>query len=313
MRYILLIGLLFVFTGCESNVSETDKSGQTQLISIPERTVEIRSADDIFVLFAELHYTRKEWTEGSRLVPRIYMAGIPARWREASGKLTVAKKKELFFRLLAPLVLHANEVIAKDRSRLLGLGTDFDSLRPADQKWLLELAKSYKVAAPDAAVLTSENIAELRVRVDVIPVSLALAQGAEESGWATSRFAVLGNSLFGQWDFSGKGIKPERQRKELGDYGLARFDTPLDSVIAYMRNLNTHRAYQSLRDYRAELRSRSEEVTGYALATKLDKYSERGQKYVDGLHAIMRVNHLAPTDQARLSDKEIIYLVHKAE
>ena len=308
-RYILFIGLLLVFVGCESNVDEMAKDKHTQVVSIPDRTVEIDSVDAVFALFSELHYTGKEWLEGDRLVPRIYMAGIPARWQKSSQKLTVAKKKELFFRLLAPLVLYANELIEIDRKRLLSLGEQFDLIGKSDQQWLLDLAVWYKVALANATTLTIDQMAELRLRVDIIPVSLALAQGAEESGWATSRFAVLGNALFGQWDFSGKGMKPERQRTELGDYGLARFDTPLDSVVAYMRNLNTHNAYRKLRAYRAVLRSQSKAVTGYEIVNKLDKYSERGQKYVEGLHAIMRVNNLAPTDQAQLSNKEIIYLV----
>jgi len=84
-----------------------------------------------------------------------------------------------------------------------------------------------------------------------VPPSLALAQAAEESGWGTSRFAIKGNSLFGQWDFSGKGIKPKEQRENLGDYGIAAFDSPQDSIEAYMLNLNTHRAYQRMRQEHA--------------------------------------------------------------
>jgi len=142
--------------------------------------------------------------------------------------------------------------------------------------------------------------------VDIIPPSLALAQGAEESGWGTSRFALLGNSLFGQWDFSGNGIKPEQQRSELGNYGLAAFDTPLDAVLAYARNLNSHEAYRQMRELRAKLRTEGHNPTGYELAATLDKYSERGQAYVDGLRTIMRVNKLAATDEAWLWNKAVI-------
>lgn len=310
MRYFLMLGLVFLLVGCDSGNVDT-KSDQIEFTKLPERTVVIDSVDAVFALFAELHYTQKEWAEGNRLVPRIYMAGIPDRWRDSSQKLTVAKKKELFFRLIAPLILHSNKLIEQDRARLLSIEGPLTSLAPADQQWLRGLATKYKVANAETTELSEAHIATLHKRVDTIPVSLALAQCAEESGWGTSRFALLGNSLFGQWDFSGNGIKPKEQRKELGDYGLARFDTPLDSVIAYMRNLNTHRAYQGLRDYRADLRSQGKDVTGYELARKLDKYSERGMKYVEGLHAIMRVNNLAPTDHAHLSNKEIIYLVHQ--
>ena len=302
-----------MLSGCESSNSDSSKNNRERPIAledIPSRTVVVDSADAVFALFNELHYTHDEWNAGNRLVPRIYMAGIPARWQKTSNSLTVAKKKELFFRLLAPLVLQANEFIHRDRQRLLHLSGSFESMSKKDQQWLLDLGRQYKVIRADATSVSAENMAELKMRVDTIPVSLALAQGAEESGWGTSRFAVLGNSLFGQWDFSGKGIRPKKQRKELGDYGLARFDTPLDSVVGYMRNLNTHRAYQKLREYRASLRKQSKDVTGFELAKKLDKYSERGPKYVEGLHDIMRVNNLAHTDKAYLSNQEVIYLNH---
>ena len=311
MRYFFMVGLVFLLVGCNGDNTKTDE-GQVESLNMPERTVKLDSPGAVFKLFAELHYTRKEWAEGNRLVPRVYMSGIPERWRHTSQELTVPQKKELFFRLLGPLVLRSNELIAQDRARLVALKGGFDSLNSTDQKWFLGLAMQYKVVKADVTTLTDADLAKLTKRVDIIPVSLALAQGAEESGWGTSRFALLGNSLFGQWDFSGKGIKPKEQRKELGNYGLARFDTPQDSVIAYMRNLNTHSAYQGLRDYRAELRRKSKDVTGYELAKKLNKYSERGEKYVEGLHSIMRVNNLAPTDHAHFSNKEIIYLVPKS-
>lgn len=302
-----------MLVGCDTDGTSSQSSSLGALKDLPSRTVVVDSPEAIFNLFNELHYTHEEWQAGNLSVPRIYMAGIPARWQKTSNNLTVVQKKALFFRLLCPLVLHANELIAQDRARLKELGDAFAGVQESDQQWLLGLALRYKVIKAEATSLSPEQIKELRLRVDVIPVSLALAQGAEESGWGTSRFAVLGNALFGQWDFSGKGIKPERQRKELGNYGLARFDTPLDSVVAYMLNLNTHNAYRALRIYRAQLRAKSKALTGFELAKKLDKYSERGQKYVDGLHSLMRINGLAPTDEARLTNDEVIYLVHELD
>lgn len=160
------------------------------------------------------------------------------------------------------------------------------------------------------AELDKSKLDELLQRVDIIPASLALAQGAEESGWGTSRFAVQGNSLFGQWDFSGNGIKPKNQRTELGNYGIAVFDTPQASVDACMLNLSTHGAYQRLRERRAEFRKQNKQPTGWDLAETLDKYSERGDEYVKGLHALMDYNKLNAADDAYLWDKGkiVIYL-----
>ena len=148
---------------------------------------------------------------------------------------------------------------------------------------------------------------------DIVPVSLALAQSAEESGWGTSRFAALGNAVYGQWSWGKDAIKPEQQREELGDYGIASFESLQQSICAYMINLNTHNAYASLRNKRAELRSKGDKITGTVLAEQLTKYSERGEEYVKGLKSLMDYNQLNPTDDAYLSDDPPIYLVPVAD
>ena len=145
--------------------------------------------------------------------------------------------------------------------------------------------------------------------MDAIPPSLALGQTAYESGYGTSRFAVEGNALFGQWTYSGGGMKPKEHRASKGDYGVAAYDWPFDSVRSYMQNLNTHSAYQKLRDKRLSLRNQEKEVTGVALAETLDKYSERGMEYVNTLKSIIRVNGLGITDKAFLRDENITLIV----
>ena len=164
-----------------------------------------------------------------------------------------------------------------------------------------------------AAVVDEAALDELMLRVDAVPVSLALAQCAEESGWGTSRFAAEGNALFGQWSWGGEGIKPLQQREGMGDYRIAAFETPLHSVMAYMKNLNTHNAYAGLRVRRAELRAKGERMSGFELAKTLDKYSERGAAYVESLHGIMRVNQLDPADDAFLGDGPTIWLIPVGE
>jgi Bax protein len=149
----------------------------------------------------------------------------------------------------------------------------------------------------------------LPIRVDTIPPSLALAQVAEESGWGTWRFAAEGNALFGKWTWGGKGMTPSQQRSETGDYRLAAYETPLESVIAYMVNLNSNDAYRELRARRAELRRRGTKVTGWELASTLARYSERGAAYVESLHALMKTNTLGPADDAVLAEGPTILLI----
>lgn len=305
-----LFCLILILSGCDKVRKPGKQLGKSEE-SMPTRTVHSTSPDDVCRLFDEVGYTREAWQAGIREVPRIYLTKIPSRWKENSDAIPVAKKKELFFRLLGPAVLRANELI-EDESRILTrLKEKYPELTKSEKQSLAALARRYKVIKKDTIDVSQNHLEELMLRVHTIPVSLALAQGAEESGWGTSRFALLGNSLFGQWDFSGKGIAPERQRKSLGNYGLARFDTPQDAVNAYMLNLNTHNAYKKMREVRARLIKNDKPVTGNELAKTLDRYSERGEDYVKGLHAIIRINNLSFTDETFLWDKEVIYITPK--
>ncbi len=264
------------------------------------RTVESHNYHDVLKLFNEIGYTAEQWQAGIREVPRIEITNIPQRWQEVTQTIPVSDKKNIFFRLTGSGILQANEKILSEREHLLDAINKKDI---QDNEWLAALAVKYKVVKEESDKLDNAALTELRKRVDIVPPSLALAQAAEESGWGTSRFAIQGNSLFGQWDFSGKGIKPKEQRTELGNYGIAAFDSPQESIEAYMLNLNTHPAYQRMRQKRAVFRQQNKQPKGWDLAKTLDKYSERGIEYVKSLHAIMRFNKLNDADQAHLWNK----------
>jgi len=289
MPYLSLIFALIFFSACSDTQSMQMK--KTRLDSI----------DELGQFFEDLNYTSSNWKSKHNEVPRLNLSEIPETWKTVSETLPVKEKKNIFFRLITPLVLISNEAIMKERRRLLK--------EPKDSEWMKKLALKYRVLRKDDTSLTDEKLEILKKRVDIIPPSLALAQAAEESGWGTSRFASEGNALFGQWDFSGEGMRPGEQRSELGDYGLARFDTPLDAVKAYMLNLNTTFAYTGLRSLRQDLREKDEKVTGWELAKSLDRYSERGQAYIDGLHDMMSYNKLQPVDYASLSADPTIHLI----
>ena len=275
------------------------------------RRFEFESYVQVAELFEQLDYTEATWQAGIRQVPRVFLADIPPRWRDTVSKsVTVKVKKQIFFRALAPLALRSNELILADRERLTALAeTGVGAWSADDRAWLSELAFRYGVTGEASDEVTPDALPELAVRVDIIPLSLALSQAAEESGWGTSRFAATGNALFGQWTWGPHAMKPAQQRAKLGNYGIRAFGTPLESVISYMLNLNSHRAYTKLRVRRAELRAAGEEPTGWILAETLDKYSERGAEYVKSLHAIMRVNRLTDADVAYLSEGPDLLLV----
>jgi uncharacterized FlgJ-related protein len=278
-----------------------------------DEKVPCRNYKDVLALFDRLGYTAKAWQAGIREIPRVYLADVPDTWRERSAKeLSVADKKKLFFRLIAPIVLRINELILEDRTRAKELTRRLaqgQSVTPDDQTWLTELAVKYKVLESSSERLDSDAFPELLLRVDVVPPSLSLAQAASESGWGTSRFAAQGNSLFGQWTW-GKGLKPAEQRtSELGDYRIAAFDSTAQAAYSYALNLNTARAYRDLRLKRADLRRQGLRISGTVLAETLLNYSERGQAYVNDLKALIRNNRLDDADDAYLQHMAVIHIV----
>jgi uncharacterized FlgJ-related protein len=321
----LLCGLILVFLGCESNTQLKEKNVSREfsvfelpILSVvdethlPKRTVYTSTIKDIFDLFDTIGYS-KLWNEGLDVIPRVYLQRISCRWKTQSSKIPVKIKKDIFFKLITPEILRANELIQLDRNRLLELVQHPIDLEDENYEWLQEQVKKYKLVKKKEEIIISDELLErLIVRMDTIPPSLALAQAAEESGWATSRFAVEGNALFGQWTFSEDSMIPQEQRSELGNYGLARFKTPQDSVNSYMLNLNTHNAYKKLRSKRFKLRKQGKKVTGLALSETLDKYSERGYAYVEGLKKMIAYNKLAHFDNAYLASDEVINIMPRS-
>lgn len=278
-------------------------------------TLEVSGYKEVLALFEKLHYSPATWQAGVRAVPRVYITDVTERWRDTTvNRITVLQKKQIFFRALAPLVLRSNELILEDRKRLASLRQATASAwSPKDARWLAGLADEYSVTGAADQPMPVAVLDELWQRVDIIPPSLALSQAAEESGWGTSRFAAQGNALFGQWTWGEAGMKPEEQRAHLGNYGLAAFETPLLSVMAYMLNLNTHAAYADLRGLRSTARSQGKAPRGRDLAAGLSKYSERGEAYVTSLRNLMTANKLDPTDEAYLATGPAIYLVLPGE
>jgi len=152
-------------------------------------------------------------------------------------------------------------------------------------------------------------IDQLLYRLDVIPAGLVPGRAAYESGYGTSRFAVEGNALFGQWTYNGKGLVPEQQRKQLGDHQIASFDWPFDSVRGYFLNLSSHPAYGDFRRLRADRKAKGEPLTSLALADGLIRYSERGQQYVNTLKGIIRKNRPDIADGAVFRDESLRFLI----
>ena len=257
--------------------------------------------DDVVAYFHSINYSVANWQQGDRSVPRVYLTHIPDHWRDHyAGAVSTENKKKYFFFMLTPMVLRANETIARQRAFVEAM-QQTRAWAEQDRKHLQDIAAEYAVTAPQSAGDAAAFNTLLR-RVDVVPASLAMAQAAIESGWGTSRFASEGNALFGQWTWGDDAIAPQRVRTELGNYGIRSFKTPFESIAAYMHNLNTHPAYKALRRMRAQARQQQQPLSGKALAAGLEKYSERGEAYVKEIRTLIRVNRLTEVDKAYLRD-----------
>ena len=259
-------------------------------------------------------------TEEQLTVPHIMITAIHPSWKEYAAQLTVPVKKELFYRLMAPLVMHANMMVSGFREELLKAQKDFEADGQVTEEGLVVIRRAAMllpdmepedVEAIEADHEQMANMLEaLLYRVDIVPAGLALGQAAYESGYGTSRFATEGNSLFGQWTYKGDGIKPKEQRTATkGNYGIKAFDWPFDSVRGYFINLMSHPAYEDFRRMRAELRAAGKPMDSLVLADGLLRYSERGQDYVDSLKGIIRVNKLYRADTAVFRDEPMRFLL----
>ena len=165
-----------------------------------------------------------------------------------------------------------------------------------EKKWLNSKFKQYGVLNKDTSTL--------KVRMDIVPVSLAIAQAAKESGWGTSRFAIEGNALFGQWTWSGEGIKPAGIDSE-EKHKVMKFKVLKASVRAYQRNLNTHGSYKQFRSERANMRDSDVELDSLILADFLDKYAATGKEYTKIIKQIIKQNNLQDFDKVKLLPSSI--------
>ncbi len=246
--------------------------------------LQVTSSGHLLRLFEGMDYSYRTVRDDNAPVPRIFLEQFPPDIHRIG---TYEDRVSVFFNALLPIVLRVNEDIARDRGRLIALRDRIAAGETAgadDEAWLSQLAHEYDVA--------DRNLDELLVRVDIVPPSMALAQSAVESGWGTSPLARQGNVLFGL--VAGPGAMAQR------GHPFATYDQIIDSVTAYVHNLNTNPAYRTFRVLRAAERQAGRAPDGYQLMAGLMHYSELGARYIAYIRQVMRENELAAIDGAHL-------------
>lgn len=253
--------------------------------------VEVGSVAELEAAFERLDY---QWPP-QQSVPPLEVLSLPPDLAQVAD---VQRRKSLFFRALLPIVLAENEKLAELRGQIVQLlDKGVVNLADAERRWLEAIARQQRL---DGDLLSTETQRRLLRRVDMVPPALVLAQAANESAWGTSRFARLGNNLFGQWTYQeSQGIVP-LGRPEGARYAVRAFGTIDASVRGYLRNINTHPAYRELRLMRERMRGTGEALDAHQLATGLAAYSARGEAYIDELQLMMRGNRLEQIDSLSL-------------
>ena len=252
---------------------------------VPSDTVRL-SADVIGQIFKDTNYDILD-VRKNKLVKPISLSLLP---KEIKKIESVKKRKDLFIQIILPLILAETNQIRIDRRKLFNI-INRNSNSDAEKKWLKIKFTQYGVKNNDLSVL--------KVRMDEIPSSLSIAQAAKETGWGTSRFALEGNALFGQWTYSENGIKPIDSDSDK-THRIMKFKILKASIRAYYRNLNTHSGYKGFRKARAELRDNEEKLDSLILVDYLDKYAATGADYIRILKKIISQNSLKDFDDVKL-------------
>jgi len=285
---LLMVTLL---TGCEPVTT----SSTAPSVEKKTRLVEVGSMKALGEYYDSIGYNFSTNPDILGDIPRLRFTHVPKNWEE---ERSIPLKKSVFFRTMAAMALEVNEAILQQRTKLLNL--EIDGMTADELAWLDFMMKRYKISR-NGAPYSKEQIEELHLRVDIIPLSLTIVQSAIESAWGSSRFAQEGNALFGQWTTSNSGIKAERSEAR-----LAKFSSPRESVAAYCLNLNTHPSYSIFRVARAEMRRRGRYLKGAELAMHLEKYSEKGVAYTTLVKNMIHRHDLEITDRAKLADGQEI-------
>jgi len=247
--------------------------------------------ETVIQLFKDVDYDLRS-VRNDKLVKPIYFTQFP---RDLDDLQSVQLKKETFIKIVLPLIVAENEKILDDRERLKVL-IDKKFTTDSEKQWLRQKLLEYKVKR--------SNLNELMLKMDIIPVSIALAQAAKESGWGTSRFALEGNAIFGQWTWDGQGIAPLKRDGDK-NHKILKFPILRASVKAYKNNLNTHKSYSKFREKRRQLRDKNKKITGLSLTETLKNYAQTGSEYTKILNQIITQN--------RLSDFEPVKLVNSVK
>ena len=238
---------------------------------------------DLEILLNQISLNYNNITNLEKL-PNFSLLSLP---KDLSNIEPTSRRKQIFLSSILPLVVKSNLDILNDRKILC------EAIKNKDNKKKEEIAKKHYIDLSKIEKLMIDNT--LIRKIDIVPISLVMAQAAAESGWGTSRFALEGNALFGQWTWDkSKGIQPKFASDQKAV--VRKFETLSDSVKSYLLNLNTHIAYSSMRAKRNRNCNQEKLISGYELANWMGNYAITRDEYIKLLRLIIKKNNLVLLD-----------------
>ena len=254
----------------------------------------ITLSDEMLGIFERYNFTIESFMNNS-YENLIIFSSLPEDFLELEP---ARLKKSLFIKTILPIIFLENEKVLLERKKILEWWTETDGeqiKREFWPEWLKKISQKYS--------FDGENMGNLLMRIDIIPISLALSQAAVESGWGSSRYAREGNAMFGQYTYDAESGLIPKNRSEEKTFLIKKFLTLSDSVESYIRNLNTHNAYSDFRKLRKNLRMNGESISGDLLAEKLLNYSEKRELYIEDIKKVMRTNNFIKFDKIYKTQK----------
>ena len=271
----------------KSETKDLDKKEKVAEAILPDLNLK---TETVLNLFKDVDYDLNTVRYEKKVKP-IYFTQFPKDLDEIAN---IKLKKETFIKIVLPLIVAENEKILDDRFKLKKI-ISRKITTDKEKQWIRQKFLEYKVK--------NGNIDELKIKMDIIPASIALAQAAKESGWGTSRFALEGNAIFGQWTWNGQGIAPLNRDKSK-NHKILKFPILRASVKAYKNNLNTHKSYREFRKLRKEFRDSNKKIVGLKLTKSLDNYAQTGVQYTKILEQIITQNRLMDFELVSLTNSK---------
>ncbi len=264
----------------------------------PQTNISVASTHDLIQKLKE----KNLWEVALlREIPPIIFSNYPSNFHTLEDMVT---RKKAFLHTLLPTALVALKEVREEKKRLNKIISTINipleaihfsiknkhwqpPLSSSEINFIIDLTQKYK----------TKKAQKLLNRVDVVPISLILGQSAIESSWGGSRFARIGNNLFGIWTWKEKGIIPN-EREEGMTHKVRIYDSILDSVRSYILTLNRVPAYKQFRKLR-KLTNDS-----IILAQGLLLYSARRELYVQEVRSVISKNNLQNYDHFLLAGRE---------